>query len=207
MRTARATTIGPPVFLWHDLFPDGANPFALQQLRRTGPPLRIALEASLQELYALLTQLLSTRQLRRVALGDIVHDGPLIVEARPGTPPGAHLEDHAAEGPDVYRTETAFVGAFDDFRGHVHWSAGHGLLFCRNFGEAGSACGGEWCFVGGLEGFVLAGNDFGGAEVDVFDDAVVVKQNVYVVKWLVIVAKNLMNMDLTLRLNVAMSDA
>ena len=126
----------------------------------------------------MLTQLLSARQLRRVALGDVVHDGPFIVETCPGTAAGTHLEDHATKGPDVYRAETAFVGPFDDLGGHIHWSAGHGLLFCRNFREAHSRCGCEWCFVGRLQCFVLAGNDFGSAEVDVFDDAIVVKQDV-----------------------------
>ena len=108
-------------------------------------------------------------------MGDVVHNGPFVVEACPGTAASAHFKYHAAKGPYVYRTKTAFVGAFDDFRGHVHWSAGHGLLFRRNFGKADPACGGEWCFVRGLECFVLAGNDFGGAEVYVFDDPVVVK--------------------------------
>lgn len=142
MCTARATTIRTPVSLWYDLFPDCANPVALQKLGSTRPPLWVALEASLEEFYTLLAQLLSARQLRRISLGNVIHDGPLVVEARPRTPASAHLEDHAAEGPDVYRTETAFVGAFDDFRGHVHWSAGHGLLFYWNFGKTGTACGG-----------------------------------------------------------------
>ena len=202
-----AAPIGASVALWNDLFPDGADPITLQQLRRTGSSFRIALEASLEEFYALLTQLLSTGQLRRVALGDIVHDGPFIVEARPRTAASAHLEDHAAEGPYVYRTETAFVGAFDDLRGHVHWSAGHGLLLCGNFRKTDPACGGEWCFIGGLECFVLAGNDFGGAEVDVFDDAIVVKQNVYENGWLATGQKDLTNMTLTFGLNIPMGDA
>lgn len=53
----------------------------------------------------------------------------------------------------------------------------------------------------------MAGNDFGGAEVDVFDDTVVVKQNVYGVGWLVTVRKNLIGIRLTLRLDISMSDA
>ena len=150
VRTARTIPIGAPVPNRNDLLPDGADPFTLQQLGRTGPPLRIALETSLQKFDALLTQLLSAGQLRRVALGDVVHNGPLIVETCPGTAAGAHLKNDATEGPDVYRTETAFVGAFDDFRRHVHWSAGHGLLLRRDFREADPSCGGEWCFVGGL---------------------------------------------------------
>ena len=150
MRTARTTPVGAPVSYRNDLLPDGADPFTLQQLGRTRPSLRIALEASLQEVDALLTQLLSAGQLRRVALGDVVHDGPFIVEARPGTAAGAHLENNASERPDVDRSETAFVGAFDDFRRHVHWSASHGLLLRRDFGEADPSCSGERCFVGGL---------------------------------------------------------
>lgn len=170
------------MLLWHDLFSDCADPVTLQQLGSTRSSLRVALEASPEKLYALLTQLLSAGQLRWVALGNVVHDGPLVVEARPGAAAGAHLKDHAAKRPDIYRTETAFIGAFDDFRGHVHWSAGHGLLLCWNFREAGTTCGGEWCFVGWLECFILAGNDFGGAEIDVFDDAIVVEENIYRVK-------------------------
>ena len=202
-----AAPIGAPVALWNDLLPDGANPITLQQLRRTGSSFRVALEASLEEFYALLTQLLSTGQLRRVALGNIVHDGPFIVEARPRTATSAHLEDHAAEGPNVYRTETAFVGAFDDLWGHVHWSAGHGLLLCGNFRETDPACGGEGCFIGGLKCFVLAGNDLGGAEVDVFDDAIVIKQNVYEFGRLATGQKDLTNMRLTFGLNIPMGDA
>lgn len=102
MPTARATPFGAPVPLWNDLFPDSADPFTLQQLRRAGSSFRIAFEASPQEIYALLTQLLSAGQLRRVALSNIVHDGPFIIEARPGTAAGAHFENYAPEGPDVY---------------------------------------------------------------------------------------------------------
>ncbi len=140
-------------------------------------------------------------------MGDIVHNGPLVVEARPWTAAGAHFENHAAERPDIYRTETAFVGAFDDFRGHVHWSAGHGLLLCWNFREPSTACGGEWCFVGGLECFILAGNDFCGAEVDVFDDTIVIEENIYMVKRLAPILKNEMCIRLTFRLDISMSDA
>ena len=182
MRAAGATTVGVCTVLWYDLFPDRADPVTLQQLGSTGSSLRVALEASLQEIYALLTQLLSAWQLRWVALGDIVHNGPLVVETRPWTAASAHFKNHAAKRPDIYRTETAFVGAFDDFRGHVHWSAGHGLLLCWNFREPSTACGGEWCFVGGLECFILAGNDFCGAEIDVFDDTIVIEENIYMVK-------------------------
>lgn len=115
-------------------------------------------------------------------MGDVVHDGPLVVKACPGTAASAHFEDDAAERPDVYRPEAAFVGAFDDFRGHVHGGAGHGLLLCWNFRETGNAWSSEWCFVGGLECLILAGNDFCGAEVDVFDDAIVVEKNIYIAK-------------------------
>ena len=45
----------------YDLLPDTSNPFTLQQFRGTGSSLRIALEAPLQELNALLAQLFSAR--------------------------------------------------------------------------------------------------------------------------------------------------
>ena len=150
MRAARAATFGTCTFLWYDLLPDRADPVTLQQLSSTGSSLRVAFEASLEEVYPLLTQLLSAWQLRWVALGDIVHNCPLVVKACPRTAASAHFEDDAAKRPDIYRTEAAFVGAFNDFRGHVHGGAGHGLLLCRNFREAGSACSSEWCFVGRL---------------------------------------------------------
>ena len=85
--------------------------------------------------------------------------------------------------------------AFDHFGGHVHGGAGHGFLF--GGGDAGGAGGVEVGAVGvggagvgvggggrcgrvvGLEGFALAGDDFGGAEVDVFDYAVVVEEDVW----------------------------
>lgn len=112
-------------------------------------------------------------------MGDVVHNGPLVVKACPRTATSAHFEDDTAERPDIYRTEAAFVGAFDDFRGHVHGGARHGLLLCRNFREAGSACSSEWRFVGGLECFILAGNDLCSAEVDIFDDAIVVEEDIF----------------------------
>lgn len=121
----------------HNLLPNTADPFTLQQFRRARPPLRIALKAPFQKLEALLAQLLSTGQLRRIALRNVVHDSPLVVETGPGAAAGAHFEDDTAEGPDVDGAETAFVAAFDDFGGHVHGGAGHGLLLLGYFGKGG----------------------------------------------------------------------
>ena len=120
--------------------------------------------------------------MRRIALGDVVHDRPLVVEAGPGATAGAHFEDDAAEGPNVDGAEAAFVGALDDFGRHVHGCAGHGFLLLGNFRESsrgvGCGAGGGVDFRGRLEGFVAPGYDFGGAEVDVFDDAVVIEEDI-----------------------------
>lgn len=100
----------------HDnLLPDRHDPFTLQQLRRTRSPLRISIKAPLQELDPLGTQLVFARQLRRVALRDVVHDGPLVVETGPRSTAGAHLEYDAAERPHVDGAVTAFVVPFDHF--------------------------------------------------------------------------------------------
>lgn len=184
--TGRGLHVPPPP-THHDLLPDLADPAALEQLGGAGATAGIALEAATQKRQALLAQLLLRRQLRRVALRDVVHDGPLVVERGPGSAARAHFQDDAAERPDVDGALAAFVLPFDHFGRHVHGGAGHGFLF--RGGHAGRAGGAEAVvFVGGggggcggwvcLEGFALAGDDFGGAEVDVLDYAVVVEEDV-----------------------------
>jgi len=113
--------------------------------------------------------------LRWVSLRDVVHDRPLIVQGRPGAAAGAHFQDDAAKRPDVDGTLAAFVLAFDNFGGHIHGGAGHGFLFARN--PRGGTAGGGGVVVG-LEGFALAGDDLGGAEVDVLDYTIVVEEDV-----------------------------
>lgn len=140
----------------------------LQQLNRRGPLPRVAKEAFIQEIDPSSTELVRVRQLWRVALGDIEHDGPFVVEGCPGAATGGHLEDHAAEGPDVDGAGAAGVLALDDFGGHVHGGSGHGFV---GFGDGGGFAVDE--------GFALAGDHFGGAEIDVFDYAVVVEEDVY----------------------------
>lgn len=167
----------------HHLLPDTLDPFTLQQLRGTGPPLWIPIEAPFQERNALSTQLLPAWQLRWVALRDVVHDGPLVVQTCPWATTGAHFQDDAAERPHVDGAEAAFVAAFDDFRGHVHRCTGHGLLLLRDFGQGGGVecfvVGGGGCFGWRLEGFVLAGYDFGGTKVDVLYYAIVIEEDVW----------------------------
>jgi hypothetical protein len=97
-------------------------------------------------------------------LRDVVHDCPLVVEGSPRATAGGHLEDHAAERPDVDGSVTALRTALDDFWSHVHRGTGHGLLLAP-------ACGAG---IAG-QGFALAGDDFGRTKIDVFDDAVVVQ--------------------------------
>lgn len=139
----------------------------LQQLDRRRSLPRIPQEALIQKVDAASAELVRVRQLRRVALGDVEHDGPLVVEGGPGAAAGGHLEDDAAEGPDVDGAGAAGVLALDDFGGHVHGCAGHGFV---GFGEDGA--------VAVDEGFALAGDDFRGAEVDVFDYAIVVEEDI-----------------------------
>ena len=178
-RTIRAASVAPARKLRrairrpanHDLLPDLHDPLALQQLRRARPPPRILFETPLEEFHSLGAELVLAGQLRRVSLSDIVHDCPLVVERCPRSAAGAHLKDDAAEGPNVNGALSAFILAFDDFRRHVHGGAGHGFLFPGDPGGAGGR-------VVGLKGFALARDDFGRAEVDVFDHAIVVEENV-----------------------------
>lgn len=107
-------------------------------------------------------------------MSDVVHDGPLIVERGPGATTGRHLKDDAAKRPDVDGTLAAFVGALDDFRRHVHGSSGHGFLLAGQAGGGVGEVGVVW-----LEGLVLAGDDFSGTEVDIFDYSVVIEEDVY----------------------------
>lgn len=85
----------------HHLLPYTLDPLALQQLGSTCSPLRIPIKAPFQEVNAFFAQLLSTWQLGWIALRDVIHDGPLVVETGPGPPPSAHLEDDAPKGPDI----------------------------------------------------------------------------------------------------------
>ena len=94
----------------HDnLLPDRHDPFALQQFRRTSSLLGIAVKAPFQKLNTLGAQLVFVRQLRWVALSDVVHDGPFIVETGPRSTASAHLKDNATERPDVDGAVTALV--------------------------------------------------------------------------------------------------
>lgn len=137
----------------------------LQQLNRRRPLLRVAHEAPPQKVNPLRAELVRRRELRRVSLGDVVHDGPLVVEIGPGASPGRHLEDDAAEGPNVNGTKVARVLALDHLGRHVHGRSSHGLVGLRA-GDVLHECS------------ALASDQFGGAEIDVFDDAIVVEEDV-----------------------------
>lgn len=97
----------------------------------------------------------------------MIHDGPLVVHVCPGTTTSYHFEDDAPEGPDVDGAVAPEMRAPDDLGRHVHWGAGHGALAALTRGG-----------VFGGEGAALAGDYFCGAEVDEFDDAVVVEEDV-----------------------------
>jgi hypothetical protein len=139
----------------------------LQQLHRTRSFTRIPLEALLQKVNARITQLLLGRQLRRIALSNMVHDRPLVVHGCPGPSTSGHFEDNAAERPHIDGAVAACRPAADYFRGHVHGGSGHGALAALTGGV-----------VFGGEGAALAGDEFGGAEVDVFDYTVVVEEDI-----------------------------
>lgn len=124
----------------------------------------IALEAFLEEVDAGLAQLVARGELRWVALRDVVHYGPFVVHGCPGTATGCHFENHAAERPYVDGAMATGGAAADHFGGHVHWGSGHGALAALTR-------------VGG-EGTALSCNEFSGAEIDIFDYTVVVKQDV-----------------------------
>ena len=115
MRAARIRALLTASTAHDNLLPNRHDPFTLQQFRGTGSLLGIAVKAPLQELNPLAAQLVFVRQLRRVALGDVVHDGPFIVETGPRSTAGAHLKDNATERPDVDRAVTTLVESFDHF--------------------------------------------------------------------------------------------
>lgn len=51
----------------------------LQQLHRRRPLSRIPQKAPIQEINPPRTKLIRIRQLRRIALGDVKHDSPLVI--------------------------------------------------------------------------------------------------------------------------------
>lgn len=97
-------------------------------------------------------------------MGNVVHDGPFVVERGPRTTARCHFEDDATERPDVDGAGASRVFAFDNFGGHVHGCAGHGFV---GLGDGVAN-----------ERLALAGDDFGGAEVDVFDYTTMIEENV-----------------------------
>jgi hypothetical protein len=158
------------VALWRtwvdrDLIPDGHYPLVLQQLRRRRSFLGIANEAFLQKVDARWAELVGARELWRVALCNVVHDSPLVVERGPRSTASSHLENNAAQRPYVHGPIPAWILTFYDFRGHVHWSASNILLGFSHRGIRN-------------EGFALASDDFCCAEVDIFNDTAVIEENV-----------------------------
>jgi hypothetical protein len=140
------------------------DPFVLEEFDSADALSGIALEAFLQEVDTGLAELVARGELRWVALGDVVHDGPFVVHRCPGAAAGRHFEDHAAERPYVDGAVAARGAAADNLGGHVHWGSGHGTLTALTR-------------VGG-EGTALSCNEFSSAKIDVFDYTVVVKEDV-----------------------------
>lgn len=137
----------------------------LEQLDGGVALLGVAGEAAQEEVEALGAELVGRGKLRRVALGDVVHDGPLVVEVGPGPAARRHLEDDAPERPDVDGPEVARVLALDHLGRHVHGRARHRLVGLG----AGQVLD---------ERAALPRDELGRAEVDVLDDAVVVEEDV-----------------------------
>jgi hypothetical protein len=140
------------------------DPFVLEQFSRADTLDGVAFEAAFQEIDACVAELVVAGKLRRVALSNVVHDGPFIVHGRPGAAACGHFENHAAEGPDINGAVTTGRSASDDFGRHVHGRAGHGAL-------AALACIGGDCPT-------LAGDELCCTKVDVLDYTVMVKQDI-----------------------------
>lgn len=139
----------------------------LQQLCRTRSHTGVPRKTSLQEIYSCLAQLVSRRELWRIALRNVVHDGPLVVKACPGPATCRHLENHAAERPDVNSTEPSAGMALDNFRRHIHRRTGHGVLATLTRATTvGGHC------------LALTSDDLRGTEIYELDDAVLVKQDI-----------------------------
>lgn len=149
------------------LRPERHDPLMLEQFDRTSTFVRIALEAFLQKVDALLAQLIPCGQLRRIALSNVVHDSPLVVHGGPGATTSSHFKNHAAERPDIHSAETASAASTDYLRGHVHRGTSHGALTALTRRVV-------FC----CEGATLAGNKFCRAKVDKFDHTVVVEEDV-----------------------------
>ena len=82
---------------FNDLAADAHHPLMLQQLHGAGAVPGVAHKAARQEIDALGTELVGAGELRRVALRDVVHDGPLVVEVGPRPATRHHLKNDAAE--------------------------------------------------------------------------------------------------------------
>jgi hypothetical protein len=147
---------------------DDHDPLVPKKLCGRCTLLWIAHEALFQEVHTLWAQLVRRRQLGRIALCDVVHNGPFVVEARPGASARRHLKNHAAEGPDVDRASLAWIVASDDLRGHVHRRASHGLI--------GLHLNLRLC-----ETLPLAGDDLRSPKVHILDNPIVVEKYVYIV--------------------------
>lgn len=148
-----------------DLGPDGHDPLMLQELSGRSSLPGVADETSLQEVDSLGAQLVTTGQLGWVSLCNIVHDGPLVIQAGPRTTACGHLKDDAAQRPDVYGALFARVLALDDFGRHVHGRSRHGFVGVA----VGMRC---------YQRLSLAGDDLCGAEIHVLNYSRVIEQNI-----------------------------
>jgi hypothetical protein len=141
----------------------------LEELNGTGSLGGIALERLLEEVDALVAELIFGWELWWVALGNVVHDGPLVIHRSPGTTTCCHFEDDTTKGPDVNCAVSALAATTNDLGRHVHGRSGHGALAALASGIVLSS-----------KGSTLAGNEFSGTEIDKLDDTIMVKEDVWI---------------------------
>lgn len=101
------------------------DPLMLEQLYGTSTLVRIAVEAFHQEVNALLAKLVTGGKLGRISLGDVVHNGPLVVHRCPWAAACCHLENDATKRPDIHSAMAASTASLDNLGGHVHRCTGH----------------------------------------------------------------------------------
>lgn len=129
------------------------------------------------------TELIPAGKLGRIALGDVVHDRPLVIEAGPRSPPSGHFENDTAERPDINGAMAASIRASDDLWGHVHWRSGHGALTPLTSSTSTS------------KSLALSCNDFSGSEINEFEDPVMIQQNVYTSQYIILIMEQLYSLS------------
>ncbi len=92
------------------------DPFVLQKLHGGRSVLRILHEATLQEVDPLGAELIRRRKLGWVALRDVIHNGPFVIQVGPRSSARGHFEDDASQRPNVHGAKVSRILALNDFR-------------------------------------------------------------------------------------------